>query len=184
MSGDTLEVYEELDCVTFLVNPEDLGHWPKLQRDCLGTVGKLSLENVTVDSKDFKRLQMDPVNGLNDMANRLDVDCGSYSQGFPFTLWLFTRCCRLFASEAWPCWESNLWRHTGDIEEAHLKFQRRNSEPQFRLGMPTLKRHSDQNSLGCHDVWVERTKNQPAELPKSRWFYMFIFIGVVWCIET
>lgn len=50
--GDTLEVYEELQCMTFLVNPEDFG----------------------------------------------------------------------------------------DIEEAHLKFQRQHSEPQMRLGMPTLKR--------------------------------------------
>lgn len=50
--GDALEVYEELQCMTFLVNPEDFG----------------------------------------------------------------------------------------DIEEAHLKFQRQNSEPQVRLGMPTLRR--------------------------------------------
>lgn len=28
----------------------------------------------------------------------------------------------------------------GDIEEAHLKFQRQSSEPQMRLGMPTLRR--------------------------------------------
>ena len=29
---------------------------------------------------------------------------------------------------------------SGDIEEAHLKFQRQSSEPQMRLGMPTLRR--------------------------------------------